>query len=59
MAELKCIEAKICAVGTYDGNSVLFAVVGGCEWIIPTDLATMAKLAEKLPIRHELGGGKS
>ena len=41
-------EVKVYAVGVSSkGNSVLWALVDGTKWQIPTDTITMAKLAER------------
>lgn len=51
--EAKTPETKIFAVGTVKGNPVVFAFIDGRKVVIPTNLVTMAKLAETLPIRNE------
>jgi L-serine deaminase len=54
MSEVKNIEAKIYAVGTEKGRSVVWAMVGGSKWVIPTDLLTMSRLAERgIPVKNE------
>jgi hypothetical protein len=54
MSEVKNIEAKIYAVGTEKGRSVVWALVGGMKWVIPTDAVTMARLAERgIPVKNE------
>lgn len=49
------IEAKIYAVGIDEsGRSVAWCLVDGVKFAIPTNVVTMAKLAEKgLPIKNE------
>lgn len=48
------VDAKIYAVGVDDtGRSVVWALVNGQKMAIPTNVVTMAKLAEKgLPVKN-------
>lgn len=47
-------EAKVFAVGTENGKSVIFLLVDGIKTVVPTSLLAMSKLAEKgIPIRNE------
>jgi hypothetical protein len=53
--EKKQIEIKVYAVGVDSkGSSVLWAIVDGSKWAIPTNHVTMAKLAERgVPVKNE------